>query len=168
MCFVGTSKSFVVDLEKIEMYTLNGEIEYNSIIKPTGKSISLSGAIVGGAIAGTAGMVIGATKDRNKISTEIEKNDNRKIYVYYKDNHGEIKMFTVEKSFNSEDFYFDEYIKKILPTKSDRYLLVHKEQNNTDKNIEDKLIKLKKLFEDGLISEDDYKEKKKEILKKIN
>ena len=151
------------------MYTTDGTIEYNSIVKPAGKSVSVSGAIIGGAIAGATGMMIGATKDRDKISSEVEEKDNRKIYIYYKDNEGKIEMFTVEKAFNSEYFCFDEFIRKILPTKSDKYILTHKEQNsNMDKSIEEKLIKIKKLFEDGLISEDDYNEKKKEILKEIN
>ena len=171
LCFVGRNKSFKVNLDRIEMYTLNGSVQYVSKVNNTGKKVSLSGAVVGGVVAGPAGMIIGATKDRNNITTDMEEKDDRKIYIYYKDSNDEIKMFNVEKSFFGEYFNFDEFIKKELPTKSDVYLITHQEKNNNSnntENLENSLIRLKKLYEDGLINEDDYEIKKKELLKKLN
>lgn len=169
--FVGRNKSFKVNLDRIEMYTSKGSVKYVSKVNNEGKKVSLSGAVVGGIVAGPAGMIIGATKDRNNITTDMEEKDDRKVYIYYRANNNEIKMFNVEKSFWGEYFNFDEFIKRELPTKSDEYLVAHQEKNNNSnntENLEDSLIRLKKLFEDGLINEDDYELKKKELLKKLN
>lgn len=173
LCFVGRNKSFKIDLDKIEMYTLDGSIQYISKINNTGKKVSLSGAVVGGIVAGPAGMIIGATKDRNDIDTDIEEKDDRKVYIYYKDTNDAVKMFNVQKTFFCEYFNFDEFIKKELPTKSDTYLLSHQnnrvEEQEIDKeNIKDKLLELKTLYEDGLIDEEEYKNTKRKLLNELN
>lgn len=169
--FVGRSKAFKIALDKIEMYTKDGEIKYNSIVKNNGKKVSLSGAIVGSVIAGAPGMIIGATKDRNDIETDIEENDDRKIYVYYRNEENEVESFTVEKYYFSNLFRFYDFINKKLPTKSDKYILSHQDETQVkEENIDDtkdKLTKLKKLFEDGLIDEEEYKNTKKEMLNNL-
>ena len=137
LCFVSSNKSFIIDIDKIKMYTLNGSIRYNSIIKNDGKNISLSGAIIGSAIAGPAGMVIGATKDRNNITTDIEETDERKVYIYYENEHREIKMASVEKCSWCEHFGFDDFMRKEFPDKSDIYLTAHQDKNNKPIYIED-------------------------------
>ena len=81
LCFVGTQKALTIPLEKIEMYTKDGSVSYISKVKNTGKDISLSGAVVGGIIAGSAGMAVGATKDRHHIDTEVEQVDERVVYI---------------------------------------------------------------------------------------
>lgn len=170
LCFVGRNKSFKVNLDRIEMYTLDGSIQYISKVNNTGKKVSLSGAVVGGVLAGPAGMIVGATKDRNDITTDVEEKDNRKVYIYYRDKNDEIKMFNVQKTFFCEYFNFDEFIKKELPTKSDTYLSSHKnngEEEIDKETVKDKLVKLKILYEDGLIDEDEYKNTKKELLSKL-
>ena len=171
LCFVSSNKSFTIDIDRIKMYTLDGSIRYNSIVKNDGKNISLSGAIIGSAIAGPAGMVIGATKDRNNITTDIEETDERKVYIYYENQQGEIKMASVEKGSWCEHFYFDDFMRKEFPDKSDIYLAAHQEKNDkpqNNSNLEDSLSKLKKLYEDGLIDKNDYEEKKKELLNKLS
>ena len=167
--FVGRNSSFEVDMDKIEMYTSDGTIQYISKVDNTGKNISVPGAIVGGLIAGTAGMIIGATKDRNNISTNVEKKDERKIYVYYKDKNDNIKMFNVQKSFFCDDFNFDKFIRKELPNKSDTSLIAHQNERKetNDESVEENFKKIKKLYEDGLIDKEDYEIKKKELLKRI-
>lgn len=171
LCFVSANKLFTLDIDKIKMYTLDGSVRYNSIVKNDGKNISLSGAILGSAIAGPAGMVIGATKDRNNITTDIEKTDERKVYIYYENEQGEIKMVSVEKCSWCEHFYFDNFMRKEFPDKSDTYLTAHQEKNdksNNNESLEDNLSRLKKLYEDGLIDKNDYEEKKKELLNKLS
>lgn len=168
--FVGENKHFKVKLHDIEMYSLNGDIKYNSIVKNNGKNVSLSGAVIGGALGGATGMLIGATKDRNNISTDIEEKDERKIYVYYRDGK-EISLFKVTPYYDY--FKFDEFIRNRLPTKSEEYLALHPPKDNQkrdekDNTTEEKLKKVKKLFEDGLIDEEEYKLEKKNILEKIN
>lgn len=170
--FVSSNDFFAIDMDKIKMYTLDGSIRYNSIVKNNGKNVSLSGAIIGGAIAGPAGMVIGATKDRNNITTEIEKNDERKVYIYYEDDKENIKLITVEKGTWGEQFNFDTFIRNELPTKSDVYLTSQQQEDSTKQkdngSIESALARIKKMYEDGLISEEDYNSKKQEILSKLD
>ncbi len=159
---------FKVNLNKIQMYTLNGDIQYNSIVKNNGKNISLTGALVGNFIAGAPGMIIGATKDRVNIETQVEANDTRIVYVYYLDNNNEVKMFRVGKMILSDYFLFYEFIKKALPTKSSEYLMTKEniKLNNND-SISDRIKELKGIFEEGLINEEEYNERKNKLLEQI-
>lgn len=167
LCFVSSNNSFTIDIDKIKMYTLDGSVRYNSIVKNDGKNVSVSGAIIGSAIAGPAGMIIGATKDRNNITTEIEKTDERKVYIYYETENDNIKLLTVDKVPWCNHFNFDDFIRKELPTKSDIYLSSNQIEKNDNNDIELTLARLKKMFEEGLISEEDYKLKKNEILSNL-
>ncbi len=167
MCFVGRHDFFKVNLNDIEMHTFDGEIKYVPIVKNTCKDISLSGALVGSVVAGSAGMIVGATKDRNHFETEMKEIDQRNVYVYLKVND-EVKMFHVTKSFFNDSFTFDEFIKKELPEKSDTYLKVQATTDTSasikNSSIEDQLVELKRLLDNGLITEEDYNAKKKTIL----
>ncbi|SCY81189.1 Short C-terminal domain-containing protein [Lachnospiraceae bacterium XBB2008] len=178
LCFVGRGTGAIkIPLSKIEMYTFDGSVQYISKIKNDGKNVSFSGALVGGLVAGEAGMIIGATKDRNQISTEVEEKDDRKVYVYYRDENDETQQLIVSKSLFNESFHFDEFIKSKVPTKRDTYLLAHTNSekkdnsaqetagNNVDINsLEPQLAKLKELYENKLISEEEYDLKRKKIL----
>ena len=168
LCFVSPNDFFSVDIDKIKMFTLDGSIRYNSIVKNSGKNVSVSGAIIGSAIAGPAGMVVGATKDRNNITTELEKIDERKIYIYYETENENVKLLTVDKEPLCTHFNFDDFIRKELPTKSDIYLSSNQIEKNNNNDIESTLTRLKKMYEEGLISEEDYKLKKNEVLSKLD
>lgn len=175
LCFVGDETAYTIPVDRIEMYTTDGSIRYSSIVKNNGKNVSLSGAIVGSVIAGVPGMIIGATKDRNNIDTEVKETDERKIYIYYRNENDEVESLVVEKSFYDSPFLFDSFLERELPTKSEKYLLANQTiQNNVDEksssntSSSSKILKeLKELYDDGLITEDEYNEKKKDILNKM-
>ncbi len=167
LCFVGRHDSFKVNINDIEMHTFDGEIKYVPVVKNTGKDVSISGALVGGVVAGSAGMIVGATKDRNHTETEVKEIDQRNVYVYFRDGDA-VKTFHVTKSFFNDSFNFGDFIKRELPEKSDVYLQAHSTSEIStsaeEKGMEEQLIELKRLLDNGLITDEDYNAKKKTIL----
>lgn len=84
-------------------------------------------------------------------------------YIYYTENY-EIKTIEVE----GEEFF--NYIKRVLPEK-DFEVVKHTQQaqsrkqlNTSSDDIEGRLLKLKQLYESGLINEVEYEQKRKELL----
>ncbi len=169
--FVGVPNAIKVPLDNIEMYTNDGSVSYISKVKNTGKDISLSGAVVGGLVAGSAGMAVGATKDRYHIETEVEQVDDRVVYVYYRDQNDVTKMMKVSKSRTGDGFDFGDYLYRILPLKSDKYLMAHGgivessksrvESKPQEVTLYDKLEELKRKLNEGLITEEEYAAERK-------
>lgn len=174
ICFVYPGFCFKLPIEDIEMYTLDGNIQYVSRIENNGKGVSVGGAIAGDIIAGPAGMIIGAIKDRNKYESKTETYDSRKVYIYYKDKNGKSQLCTISKVEPMVDDYdigfeFADFIKETVPTKSDTYIISHSSNNykSSKANVEEDLEKIKKLFEKNLISQEEYEKKKQELLERI-
>lgn len=84
-----------IKYEDIKYYTKDGTISYTNEIINNGKNISVSGAVIGGLIAGDAGAIIGSRKDMNKIENVTVKHDEVHTYMYYKHN-GDIKLLDIE------------------------------------------------------------------------
>lgn len=153
----------IIPFEDIIFYTKDGNITYINKIVNAGKNISLSGAFIGGLIAGDAGAIIGANKDANKIENIIVEHDDVHTFVYYKVENESVKL----ADFKGKDFY--SYILHILPQKEYNYvnnqLSKHNESERT--SINDTLKKLKDLYENDLIDETEYKSKKEQLLKQL-
>nr|DAV49278.1 MAG TPA: Short C-terminal domain [Caudoviricetes sp.] len=169
---------YFMSKENIIYYSNHEIISYTSDIKNEGKNISISGAAIGAVIAGGAGAIIGSRKDANKFSTEFVKHDDSKLYIYHK-MQGEIKCLQIAQP----SFY--NWLKKYLPDKDYEYLQ-HNNNNinnsvdnvnnakienveNVDNNMDIslKLEKLKKLYENNVISEEEYEEQRSRLLNSI-
>lgn len=158
-----TENMLVVPFEDIVFYTKDGNISYTNEIVNAGKNISLSGAIIGGLIAGDAGAIIGANKDANKIENITVEHDDVHTFIYYNAENGIVKL----ADFKGKDFY--SYILHLLPQKEYNYVnnFLTKENGSEQDSIKESLKKLKELYENELIDEIEYKSKKEQLLKQL-
>lgn len=111
-----SANAIYVKYENIQYYTKDGSIKYTNQVVNNGNNISLSGAIVGGIVAGGVGAIIGSRKDMNQLENITVKHDEVHTYVYYKDNDI-IKVLDIE----GNDFF--QFIIKLIPEKEYYYLL---------------------------------------------
>jgi hypothetical protein len=174
--FYGTNdcngvRKISIPIEYIQFYTRNGDCKVENIVEGGGVSVGkaiiggIVGAIIGVVLMGTVGMFIGfgigaLLTGRNKVTTTNKEIDNRKTYLNYLENNENKRMV-----FTSRDF--DELL-KLIPEKEMSYIENNKiieseSQNDTYKDIE----KLAELRDKGILTEDEFNNKKKLLLDKI-
>ena len=158
-----TENLLLIPFEDIVFYTKDGNVSYTNEIVNAGKNISISGAIVGGLIAGDAGAIIGANKDANKLENHTVEHDDVHTFIYYNAGNDTVKL----ADFKGKDFY--SYILHLLPQKEYNYVNNHPSKKNAlePNSTKEALKKLKDLFENDLIDETEYKNKKEELLKQL-
>jgi len=144
-------------------YTVTGDKKY--ITKVTGGGgggSSLGGAVVGGVLGGATGAVIGSRKSTQPVTTDVITLDNQNTIVNCMIN-GE----SVHLVFKGRGIY-DELI-RLSPSKELNILdkTVRIDMNSNDKTASERLKQLKELFDNGLISTEEYETKRKEILSEI-
>lgn len=150
-----------IPLGNIKYFTKEGEIHHNTVVSGGNDGPSISGAIIGGVLAGGAGAIIGSRVNNKEIKSEIVENDARKtILKYYKNGN------LISKEYDYQAFSVFE---ELIPDKEYNIVLQNEIQKNTkptnnDIDIEDSLKKLKDLKEKDLIDESEYQQKKKELL----
>lgn len=106
----------LIRYDKIKYYTKDGTISYTNEIINKGKNISISGAVVGGLIAGESGAIIGSRKDMNKIENIAVKHDEINTYIYF-ERDNEIKLVEIK----GNEFY--QRILHFIPEKEYYYIL---------------------------------------------
>ncbi|ABR48985.1 hypothetical protein Amet_2835 [Alkaliphilus metalliredigens QYMF] len=160
-------KQFKIPIDKIEYYKTKGEIvRENKISGGGGGGYSIKGAVAGALLAGGAGAIIGSRKKNEAIKSEMIEHDNREMLMSYIDNTNSRRSVYFEYS----DF---ETLKELLPEKE--YTVVDAIQNQNilkkemdkNKSATEKIRALKSLLDDGILTEEEYQEKKKELLAKI-
>lgn len=152
----------IIPFDDIMFFTKDGNVSYTNEIINAGKNISVSGAIMGGLIAGEAGAIIGAGKDANKIQNVAVAHDDVHTFIYYNAGYNCVKIADVK----GQKFYT--YILQLLPHKEYHYVNDATPQtNNRNESVKDSLKKLKDLYESGLIDDTEYKSKKGQLLNQL-
>lgn len=150
-----------IDIENIISYNIIGDAytETNVI----GGGSSLTGAVVGGVIAGGAGAVVGS---RRGIRTENKRIDNRKTVITYNEDG------TIKNIFFSPETY--EILLRLIPEKDINFLKSNINPSASNQGKEDisndaynKIRELAKLKADGILTEEEFNSKKKILLAKI-
>jgi hypothetical protein len=147
-----------INISDIISYNIIGDAYTETNV--TGGGSSLTGAVIGGAIAGGAGAVIGS---RKKIETETKRIDKRKTVLTYNE-HG-----TTKNMFFSPETY--EILLQLIPDKDINLVKTNNSPSEVSKNKTDdvyvKIRELAKLKDDGILTEEEFIEKKKILLEKI-
>lgn len=155
-----------IPLDKIEYYTIKGELVHETKISGGGGGgSSLGGAVVGGIVAGGAGAIIGSRKETDPIQSELITHDKRETILIYLDH------INIERtmSFGHEGY---DVLYKLIPGKS--YHIVDairtnkiiQEQSNS-KSIANQIRELAKLKDSGMLTDEEFSEKKKALLDKM-
>ena len=149
-----------ISIDSIKYYKLEGAEHYISNV--TGGGVNLQGAVAGAIIAGDAGAIIGSHLGTDT-KTSIERKDNRKITLFYECN-GVLETFVVE----TDDF--DETLsafRKLIPNKEESVVQMENQKNSTQSvaiSSADELKKYKELLDSGVISQEEFDAKKKQLL----
>lgn len=148
-----------INLKDILHFNKIGTIHKNSVVSGGGGTVggsSLSGAIVGGFIAGSTGAIIGSRKEGhiNSIKTNIETTDTRKTLL---------KLKNKELLFNISTYTV---LLKLIPNKDYESQIINKTDKETRENTDFivKIEKLKNLLDTGALTKEEFEIQKKKIL----
>jgi hypothetical protein len=161
--------SFIqIPIEDIEHFSIAGELFREQKISGGGGGGSdIGGAIVGGVIAGGAGAIIGSRKKTEEIKSKLVTHDTRETILSYFLNgnrktivfkHGDFQMF--------EDLIPEKNYDLVTEIKRQR-LVQQSTKADSSKAITEQIKELAKLKDDGILTEDEYDAKKRELLARI-
>ncbi len=155
-------------MSSIEYFATQGEIyRENKISGGGGGGSSVGGAVVGAVIAGEAGAIIGSRKKVEEIKSETITHDTREAFInYFDDDKKRMSMFLIFNDFQT--------LNDIIPEKNYSVVsalktstVINKIKENNIKSVTGKIRELSSLKDDGIITEDEFSEKKKELLAKM-
>lgn len=147
--------------DKIKFYTRNGNVTYSTYAVQTGKDFSLSGAVTGALIGGGIGAVIGSQKDANKTETRTTVHDQRVFYLYYEENN-EVKCISSTDS-SAGNFY--DFLHNVMLDKDYEYIQAQVvTQQRNESNASERLKQLNELHDSGLITDEEYNQKRNELI----
>lgn len=147
-------KPFTIKLEDIDYYEISGEKHVYSTV--SGGGSSAGGAIVGGLIAGGAGAIIGSRKG---VTSTVHTDDDRCPYLYFKKDG-----VSYGSKFSYDDF---QTFKKVIPEYDYKTKTTENAINKSKEpkeSISEQLRQLKVLLDDGIITQEEFDCKKKQIL----
>lgn len=151
-----------IPIESILYFEEIGELRKYTTL--SGGGTSLKGALLGYVIADDVGAIIGS---REPIKTEVVSEDDRRIELIYTNSENEIENLEF-----THDAY--EVFRELIPLKELRKIVGLNMVHNADdvmnnevsstKNTKEKLRQLNEMKEEGLISDKEFSEKRKQIL----
>ena len=166
---------FKIPLDSIEYFYYRGEICKETRISGGGGDVggnSITGAIVGGALFGGAGAIIGSRRKGKiePIKTEIVTNDNREAYINVFIDGVKRSLFFNFGAYNS--------LLKLMPekeysvvacrqTSASRVLNVSKNEGSNNSRVVEQIRQLQALKHDGILSKEEFDDKKRILLAKI-
>jgi hypothetical protein len=159
----------VIPINQIEYFSKQGEIfRETKVSGGDGGGSSIGGAVAGGLIAGEVGAIIGSRKKTNEIKSELVTHDTRETLLNYFDNgerHSLIFNTAAHQIF--DDLIPEKEFNIVSAIKSSEII---KNQINAEhkQSVTDQLRELAQLRDEGIITENDFNEKKKQLLDKIS
>ena len=154
-------KIIKIPFESITYFAHEGDIYREQVISGGGSGdINYEGAIVGGLIAGSAGMVVGGQRKVNEVTSKTVEHDTRKIRLLYTDKDGNKSLYFPHDCY---DFFLDCFPEKdyevVTTNKKKKHIKV-----NDEVSLKEKIKELKNMLEEGLITQEEYDEKRKKLL----
>lgn len=166
---LATLKINSVPVSQIEYFSKRGEVfRENKISGGGGGGSSIGGAVAGGLIAGEAGAVIGSRKKVNEIKSELITHDTRETFLNYFDGNERHSLFFDDNAFQRFNDLIPEKEFSIVNAIKSSEIIKNQVSANSQKSVTDQLRELAKLRDDGIITENEFNEKKKQLLDKIS
>lgn len=161
MCNTVIRNGIKIKISNIKYYRIMGnKYVTTEITGGNGGGSSIKGAVIGGLIAGEAGAIIGSRKPIEAIKSTSTIHDEQKVLLYSTDS---AKIFI----FNSSIY---KVLLKLLPEKEYESGSQAQPTNITSSDttdIKSKLRELKSMYEEDLITEEEYNNKRQELLSKM-
>lgn len=159
----------IIPIENIVSYQSTGYVEHTTTISGGGGhggGVNKKGAIVGGLLLGGAGAIVGSQIGTeifiNPITSNIVEYDYRKTMLNLKNAEGQVEIKELP-------YYYAEVFQKVIPEKEFNFLQANK---NTEVqtpinsiNMLEEMKQLKELLDIGLITQEEFDSKRKQILK---
>lgn len=146
-------------------------IDFNSNYKTSyhTKTKGRSGsALVGGLVAGPVGAMIGGSRGKKSTTTSTEKEVPSRCHVHFEDPaHKEYVLpflaLSKQVSFLEDHFLYSKEFENSNDVHTDNVDKLNADSSNDD-SVADKLRNLKSLLDDGIITQEDFDAKKKQLL----
>lgn len=160
---------YKIPISKIEYYATSGDVVYENKITGGGGGSSFEGALVGGAIAGGAGAIIGSRNKIDPISSELITHDSRETFLkYFDDNNLKHSMVFDFKDYEKFNELIPQKAFTIVNTIKTNDIIDSVLNESTGSNILDQIRELAKLKDEGILTEEEFSNKKKELLARIS
>lgn len=151
-----------IQLENIDYFKEEGTVQYVSDV--SGGGVNIKGAVAGAVLAGDAAAIIGS-RVGTETKTTINTIDKRHIILVYRENNSvksmDIKSSDPEKTMNA--------LRALIPQKEYTVVSLNK-QESAEKAMPaqlssaDELKKFKGLLDEGIITQEEFDAKKKQLL----
>lgn len=149
-----------IALDDIRYFKIEGSLQYVSDV--SGGGVNLQGAVAGALIGGGAAAVIGSQLG-TETRTEVAELDSRKVTLVYKTDgrwfNYEVRSGSPEKTIAA--------FRKLIPQKEETAVQMEaldKQQGTSAISSADELKKFKELLDCGVISQEEFDAKKKQLL----
>lgn len=149
-------KVFNIPVDKIKHYKIVGQERSETKVRSTNDGVNVKGAIIGGIIAGDAGAVIGSQHNKGQIVSNTEHFDERFVELYYEENGSTQKMKMSITAYS--------LLEKWIPEKEYDFVLSNVSSNEPETDKFEEIKKYKSLLDEGIISQEEFENKKKELL----
>ena len=148
-----------IPLDRILYYKLEGAVQHLSNVH--GGGVNLQGAAVGAVLGGGAAAIIGSQVG-TETRTQFVKQDDRKITIFFNLN-GRLNTINVQSA--DMDITLKAF-RRLIPQKEESVVQVesHKKQQPAALSSADELKKFKELLDCGVISQEEFDAKKKQLL----
>ena len=146
---------FDIDIDAIQFFRQEGEVYRETKISGGGGGgSSIAGAVVGGVIAGPAGAVIGSRRKTQEIKSELITHDERITLLITQEN---------EYKFRYKDY---DVFMQLIPQKAEKNVAMEYMQSDK-RSAAEKIKEIAALRDAGIINEEEFQEKKTELLSRI-
>lgn len=145
---------YKIDKGCIDYYKIVGSERAETQIQTANTGVNVKGAIVGGIIAGEAGAIIGSQHNTNNMYSTTQHFDERYVELFY---HETGKIQKIKLSITAYPI-----LEKCFPDKEYFFTLSNNTQQGT--NAFDEIKKYKELLDTGIISQNEFEQKKRELL----
>ena len=148
-------RAYVIRRNEIEFFRFSGNERNQTNIRTENTGVNVKGAIKGGLIAGDAGAILGGLNNTHNVYSITEHFDERFVELFYKINNRAEKLKLSVTAYPLLEQWF--------PEKEYEYVISNS-SSVADSDPFEEVKKYKDLLDKGIISEEDFDRKKKELL----
>lgn len=155
-----SSSAMKIAIDNIRYFKIEGSLQYVSDV--SGGGVNLQGAVAGALIGGGAAAIIGSQLG-TETRTEIAELDGRKITLVYK---GDEQWYNIEVKTDSPEKTIAAF-RQLIPQKEESAVQIEvhdRQQGASAVSSADELKKFKDLLDSGIITQEEFDAKKKQLL----